>query len=253
MALITGGAQGLGLAFSEILLENGAKVSFCDINDVTGQETLRNLQSKYDVSNVMFQRCNVTDQSEMEDFFKRTKERFGALDIVINNAGIGGERTNWERTIDVNLKGMISGSFLGLNYLRTDKGGNGGVIVNISSAAGLTQNPMSPVYCASKSGILVFSKSLACDEEIKNAGVRINICCPAFVDTALVRDLALDDSPAGSRTKALIEKVGVMTPMEVAEGVLELITDTSKNGTILKMSKCNGKEYVTLEYKTLKM
>ncbi|CAG2250640.1 HPGD [Mytilus edulis] len=289
VVLITGGAQGLGLAFSEILLEQDAKVSFCDINDEGGKETLQNLQNKYGESKVMFQKCNVTSQDEMAAFFKSTKEKFGRLDVVINNAGIGGETTSWERTVDVNLKGMISGTFLGLEYLKTDKGGNGGVIINVSSAAagkfrqrreggvivnvssaqktdkggnggviinvssaaGLRANPLSPVYCASKSGVVAFSQSLACNEDVINGGVRINTICPAFADTALVRDLYKDNSVNGNRVTEFINKIGIMTTQEVAEGLLELVTDERKNGAILKMSKLYGKEYVTMEYKTV--
>lgn len=251
VVLITGGAQGLGLAFSEILLEQDAKVSFCDINDEAGKETLQNLQNKYGESKVMFQKCNVTSQDEMAAFFRSTKEKFGRLDVVINNAGIGGETTSWERTVDVNLKGMISGTFLGLEYLKTDKGGNGGVIINVSSAAGLRANPLSPVYCASKSGVVAFSQSLACNEDVINGGVRINTICPAFADTALVRDLYKDNSVNGNRVTEFINKIGIMTTQEVAEGLLELVTDERKNGAILKMSKLYGKEYVTMEYKTV--
>ncbi|XP_076112393.1 15-hydroxyprostaglandin dehydrogenase [NAD(+)]-like isoform X1 [Mytilus galloprovincialis] len=251
VAVISGGASGIGLAFVETFLQRKSKVSFCDINDEGGKETLQNLQNKYGESKVMFQKCNVTSQDEMAAFFRSTKEKFGRLDVVINNAGIGGETTSWERTVDVNLKGMISGTFLGLEYLKTDKGGNGGVIVNVSSAAGLRANPLSPVYCASKSGVVAFSQSLACNEDVINGGVRINTICPAFADTALVRDLYKDNSVNGNRVTEFVNKIGIMTTQEVAEGLLELVTDERKNGAILKMSKLYGKEYVTMEYKTV--
>lgn len=247
VVMVTGAASGIGLAFTEIFLQQGAMVSFCDINDDTGQDTLRNLQDRFDVNRIMFQKCNVTNQEEMAEFFRSTKDRFGNIDIVINNAGVGGETTTWERTIDVNLKGTLRGTFLGLEYLRTDKGGRGGVIVNVSSVAGLKENPFSPVYCASKAGIVAFSKSVACNEDIVNNGVRVNVICPAFADTALVSKINSDACLNVSKAKEFIEMVGIMTTQEVAEGLLELVTDDTKNGAILKMSKLTGKDYVVLE------
>ncbi|XP_060081872.1 15-hydroxyprostaglandin dehydrogenase [NAD(+)]-like [Ylistrum balloti] len=137
VALVTGGAQGLGYAFVQALLDKGAKVCFCDINTSQGEATLGELCEKYDKEKIMFRRCDVTSQEDMEALFKATKERYGRIDIVCNNAGMGGESyPQWEKVVDVNIKGMTRGTFIAVEYLRKDKGGNGGVIVNISSAAG---------------------------------------------------------------------------------------------------------------------
>ncbi|XP_069113958.1 15-hydroxyprostaglandin dehydrogenase [NAD(+)]-like [Argopecten irradians] len=256
VALVTGGAQGLGYAFVQALLDKEAKVSFCDINANQGEATLKQLADKYGPDNVMFQRCDVTSQEEMEALFKATKERYGQIDIVCNNAGTGGETyPQWEKVVDVNIKGMTRGSFIAFEYLRNDKGGNGGVIINISSAAGLSVNPMSPVYCATKTAIISLTRSLAVNEDVQKCGIRINALCPSFADTNLVKNISPfslhDDEQTKSENSAKVTKFlnfhGIMATETVAESFLELVTDETKNGAVLRVSKGKGNEYCKIE------
>ncbi|XP_033754831.1 15-hydroxyprostaglandin dehydrogenase [NAD(+)]-like [Pecten maximus] len=256
VALVTGAAQGLGYAFVRALLDKGAKICFCDINTNQGEATLRELSEKYGADNVMFRRCDVTVQEEMEELFKATKDRYGRIDIVCNNAGMGGETyPQWEKVVDVNIKGMTRGSFIAFEYLRNDKGGNGGVIVNISSAAGLSVNPMSPVYCATKSAIIALSRSLAVNEEVQKCGIRVNTLCPSFADTDLVRQIAPfslhEDDQTKSENTAKVTKFlsahGIMTTETVAASFIELVTDETKNGAVLRVSKGKGNEYCKIE------
>ncbi|XP_055955674.1 15-hydroxyprostaglandin dehydrogenase [NAD(+)] [Patella vulgata] len=244
VAIVTGAAMGLGKAFCKILLENGAKVFMTDVNEAAAQVTLKEFQAQFGVNVVTFMKCDVSSKQQMEDAFKATKEKFGGLDIVCNNAGIGGETDPlWEKAVDINLKGCIRGTHLALQYMRQDQGGRGGVIVNISSMAGLNPNPFGPVYCATKHAIVGFSRSVAMFPETAQNGVRINILCPAFVDTNLVSSLAEENCLSVSKAKIYAHKDGLMTPDYVAEGFLELVTDNSKNGAILKMGKTFGKVY----------
>ncbi|XP_041049276.1 15-hydroxyprostaglandin dehydrogenase [NAD(+)]-like isoform X2 [Carcharodon carcharias] len=134
VALITGAAQGLGKAFAEILLKNGAKVSLLDINIAAGLELKSTFDKVYGAPQTMFTPCDVTSDDQLKDAFKKTVENFLQLDIVCNNAGIGDEK-NWERCVDINLVSMIRGTYLGLNYMSKKNGGAGGVIINISSMA----------------------------------------------------------------------------------------------------------------------
>ncbi|XP_046549855.1 15-hydroxyprostaglandin dehydrogenase [NAD(+)]-like [Haliotis rubra] len=244
VALVTGAAQGLGKAFAASLLENGAKVLFSDVNSEKGQETLKEFEKKFGQENVAFVKCDVTSQADMEAVFQQVRDRFGGLDIMCNNAGIGGEsREMWEKTVDINLKGMIRGTYLAMDVMRQDKGGRGGVIVNVASMAGINPNPFGPVYCATKFGIVGFSRSWALNPECTGNGIRINMLCPAFADTALVADI--DNTAVGSPTaaKEFIDKIGIMTPEYVAEGFLDLVQDETKNGAVLKMGKSFGKVY----------
>ncbi|XP_041375951.1 15-hydroxyprostaglandin dehydrogenase [NAD(+)]-like [Gigantopelta aegis] len=244
VAIVTGAAQGLGKAFSKALLQRGAKVCLADIDTETGEKTQEEFESTFGETEVIFKKTDVTSHKQMEELFKLAKETFGGLDIVVNNAGVSGEvYPLWQKVIDVNLKGTIAGTMLGLDAMRRDKGGNGGVIVNISSMTGILPNPYGPVYTASKYGIVGFSRSWAMNPDIIKNGVRINVLCPSFVDTNLFADLNSDNCLNVPALKAMIQHVGVMTSEHVAEGLLELIEDETRNGAVLKMRKKEGRVY----------
>ncbi|PSN33988.1 hypothetical protein C0J52_22502 [Blattella germanica] len=102
IALVTGGAAGIGKAYCEELLKHGAKVSVCDMNTETGEQLVQQLSGKYGKDRVIFCQCDVTDYPQYEESFQTTISVFGNLDIVINNAGIMNDRF-WELEVDINL------------------------------------------------------------------------------------------------------------------------------------------------------
>ncbi|XP_054845467.1 15-hydroxyprostaglandin dehydrogenase [NAD(+)] isoform X2 [Eublepharis macularius] len=160
VALVTGAAQGIGKAFAQALLEKGCKVGLVDQNAELGKESKDNLDKQFDTQRTIFIPCDVSDEEQLKDAFKKIFDSFGRLDIVVNNAGINNEK-NWEVTVQINLISMIRGTYIGLDYMKTENGGNGGAIVNISSLAGLMPVPYQPVYCASKHGVIGFTRSMA--------------------------------------------------------------------------------------------
>ncbi|KAK7114671.1 15-hydroxyprostaglandin dehydrogenase [NAD(+)]-like isoform X2 [Littorina saxatilis] len=244
-ALVTGGAQGLGKAFSKILLQNGAKVFFTDINEEVGKTTLTEFQQTYGQNNVRFFKADVTSTAQMKESFDMAKSWLGGLHVVVNNAGIGGEGDDmWEKLIDINLKGPIRCSRLAVDYMRRDKGGEGGVIVNIASTGGLRPNPYGPVYSGSKAGLIMYSRSIAANQEYTSNGVRVCTLCPSFADTALVANISKGTTTNTEAALALVNQVGIMTVEEVADCLHELVTDDSKNGAVLAVSKHQGKTYV---------
>ncbi|XP_076449687.1 15-hydroxyprostaglandin dehydrogenase [NAD(+)]-like [Babylonia areolata] len=249
VALITGAAQGLGKGFASILLQHGAKVALTDVQEDVGKETLAEFQKAYSPDDVIFIKVDVTSEADMEHAFRKTKETFKRLDIVVNNAGIGGEGDNmWEKCVDINLKGPIRGTRLALNYMRKDRGGQGGVIINVSSAGGLRPQPEGPVYCGTKSGVMMFSRSIAADRENEKQGVRVNTLCPAFVDTPLVAALASGANVTDADSaKQKLAAVGIMTVEEVAEAFFDLVKDPSRNGAVLAMSKHLGRNFLRFE------
>jgi len=244
VAMVTGAAMGLGRAFTEELLKKGAKVAFTDINETVGQSTLADLSSKYGQNMVTFIKCDVTKEEEVKESFKSVKEKLGNIDIMINNAGLGLEFKGWEKSVEVNVMGTIRGSNYAIEHMRRDKGGNGGVIVNISSMAGINPNPCGPIYSATKGAIIMFSLSWAVSPELQKNGIRINVLAPAFADTKLYQNLQDEDSIHVPQVASLIKnKVGCMTPEFVAENMMELIEDETKNGAIMKLSQNGGKDY----------
>uniref|UniRef100_C1BJF8 15-hydroxyprostaglandin dehydrogenase [NAD(+)] n=1 Tax=Osmerus mordax TaxID=8014 RepID=C1BJF8_OSMMO len=160
VALVTGGAQGIGCAVVESLLKNEAKVSIVDLNQEVGEKCKKQLDEQFGVGNCSFIQCDVTDAAKLQEAFQSTVDQFGRLDIVINNAGINNEK-NWEKTIEVNLTSVIKGTYLGLEHMSKEHGKQGGVVINVSSMAAFFHSPHQPVYTATKHGVIGFSRAMA--------------------------------------------------------------------------------------------
>ncbi|XP_062851596.1 15-hydroxyprostaglandin dehydrogenase [NAD(+)] [Trichomycterus rosablanca] len=251
VALVTGGAQGIGRAAAENLLKNQAKVALVDLNESVGEECKRELDQQYGEENSIFVQCDVTDGEKLQEAFERTVERFGRLDIVINNAGINNEK-NWEKTIEVNLTSLIKGTYLALEHMSKEYGKEGGVIINVSSMAAFLHSPHQPVYTATKHGVIGFSRALADAAEQGDYGVRINILCPAFVDTQLLRTVEHEETMGKfvkfkDEFKQRMDKYGVLQPSMIAEGMMRIITDESLNGAVMKITCSKGIHFHTYE------
>ncbi|GFO06245.1 15-hydroxyprostaglandin dehydrogenase [NAD(+)] [Plakobranchus ocellatus] len=248
VAVITGAGQGLGRAFAEILLKNGAKVLLTDINETVGQKTLSELAASHGQDKVAFLKSDVTKETDFQSAFSTAKSKLGAVNIMVNNAGTGNEKDAWESTIDINVKGTIKGTKVALDHFRKDKGGNGGVIINVASIAGLNPNPCGPVYGASKAAIIMFSQCWGMNTDAVSNGVRINVLAPAFAETEMVKALRVGkEIHKPEIATQMLDQVGVLPVEKVAEAFLELVTDTSKNNAILKVSAHMGKGYHSLK------
>ncbi|XP_076843170.1 15-hydroxyprostaglandin dehydrogenase [NAD(+)]-like isoform X2 [Brachyhypopomus gauderio] len=160
VALVTGAAQGLGRGFAEILLKNGAKVAFLDLNETLGKDIQDQFNEIYGSDRTQFYPGDVTSDQQFKDVFQKVLHKFGRIDIVCNNAGILNEK-DWEKTVSINLCGMVRGTYLALDHMKKQRGGQGGVIVNVASLAGLGPLPGAPVYTATKHGVVGFSRALA--------------------------------------------------------------------------------------------
>nr|XP_019964783.1 PREDICTED: 15-hydroxyprostaglandin dehydrogenase [NAD(+)] isoform X2 [Paralichthys olivaceus] len=160
VALVTGGAQGIGRAVVQSLLHSLAKVTVVDLNKTCGEECKTHLDAEFGEGNCTFIQCDVSDGDSLKDAFQRTVDQFGRLDIVINNAGINNEK-NWEKTIQVNLTSVIKGTYLALEHMSKEHGNEGGTIINVSSMAAFLHSPHQPVYTATKHGVIGFTRAMA--------------------------------------------------------------------------------------------
>ncbi|PIK47374.1 putative 15-hydroxyprostaglandin dehydrogenase [Apostichopus japonicus] len=136
VALVTGGADGIGKAVSQRLLEKGAKfVAILDINEDLGKETEKNFAGKFGSKKVRFIHCNVTDDKRLKECFQEAFDVYGTLDIVVNNAGVA--TANHRRAIEINLIAVINGCFYAEELMTKQKREEKGVIVNTASMAGM--------------------------------------------------------------------------------------------------------------------
>lgn len=251
VAIVTGGAQGLGRGFAEGLLRKGAKVCICDINPATGKATLDSWNRQFGRGQSMFLRCDVSNHEQFEGVIKKVIEEFGGVDILVNNAGVSGEDPQtWRRTIQINMIGVIEGTMLASMYMDRTAGGRGGLVVNIASTAGLTPIFYSPVYSGSKYGVVGYTRSMAADPKVSETGVSYATLCPAFTDTALFnkqqqdRQMQESDDSSVNQYVNLVSNTGIQTVDDVVNAFLQLAEADSNNGIVMAVSKQKGIQYI---------
>jgi len=242
-ALVTGGAKGLGKAIAEALLRRQVKVCIADLDEVAGNKTTKDFQDQYGTENVIFSKCDVSSNEEFEATFVNTKAKFGHIDILINNAGIGGE-DQWSKVIDVNLKGVMQGTLLALKHLTDEKGEKGGHVINTSSIVGLRSSRLGPAYSASKHGVIGWSKSWGDKLNASKTKVKVNVVCPKLIDeTDMTKTMCENsiDKEAAEKFVATISPFA-MKPKEVAEAYIQLLLD-DVTGSVLVVCPEKGRFY----------
>ncbi|XP_035522703.1 15-hydroxyprostaglandin dehydrogenase [NAD(+)]-like [Morone saxatilis] len=243
IAVVTGAAMGIGRAITEILLQNGCKVALLDMNEAAGNDLMEVLEKLYGEERTLFLQCNVESEEQIKAALQKTVDTFGGIDILCNNAGILNE-IMWEKTVSINLMGVIRVAYLTLEHMSKLNGGQGGVIVNTASIAGIEPIASSPVYTASKQGVVGFTRAMANASTALEYGVRFNAICPSFVETNLLVGINNRLGQFSELDKNTLESIRLLDVSEVAEAVLELVTDGTKNGEAL-MVFSDGKEYAT--------
>lgn len=240
VAIISGGASGIGFATASLLASRGARVVLADRQD--GAEAARRIEAAG--GEARFVRVDVTKPDEIQAALDFATREFGRVDIAHNNAGVS-ERGDffsipydqWTPTVAINLQAVIAATQLEVLLLRAQ--GGGGVIVNTASMGGMVPMPMNPVYAATKAGVIQFTRSLA---YLAGEGIRVNAVCPSFTDTPMVRQG--DASQQEATFAAMTAEVGgVLKPERIAEGVLQLVQDDSRAGAIMRVTVRGGIDY----------
>ncbi|HOW42852.1 MAG TPA: 3-oxoacyl-ACP reductase family protein [Candidatus Omnitrophota bacterium] len=222
-AIISGATRGIGKAIALELARQGAKISFNYLKSVNEALDLEKEIAALGSCAKAFQ-SDIKDFGAVADWVNKSKETFGGLDIVINNAGIIRDKAlammapeDWLEVINTNLIGTINLSRAAIMTLLKQKSGQ---IVNISSVTGVVGMPRQTNYAASKAGIIGFTKALA--KEVAAYGIRVNAVAPGFIETDMVGQLK-DDLRAKLNAKIPLGRFG--KPEEVAKAVQFLISE----------------------------
>ena len=242
VALISGGARGMGAAEARMFAREGAKVVIGDVLDTEGRQVEAEINQAG--GECVFLNLDVTQESEWQMAVEAAVTRFGKLDVLVNNAGIirpGGqayliEETSaeeWDLVMNVNAKGVFLGTKAAIPEMRKAGGGS---IINISSNSAFVGFPRSASYCSSKAAVRIFTKCTAI--EYAKEGIRANSVHPGTIDTAMTQPVWQDDQTreeervegSSDLAKYYIDKTPlgrIGTPEDVAYGVLFLASDES--------------------------
>ena len=239
VALVTGGSSGIGEAVAELLAREGASVVVTDIDDLRGPEVVARIKKAG--HEAVFLHQDVTSEPRWVEVAADVEKRFGRLDILVSNAGIGisvpsivdMSLADWRRQTAINLDGVFLSVKHSLPLMRRTGGGS---VIMMSSLAGLRGAQTLAGYCATKGGVRLFAKAIAMECASFGDGIRVNSVHPGIIDTPIWGKIPTEAS--GSGTNAPIdpeERAKLATPlgragqaMDIAQGVLYLASDASR-------------------------
>lgn len=241
VALITGGAQGIGRAIAETYAREGAHLALCDVNEQACQATAEELGKKYNVK-THAAKVNVTLIDECETWVAAVIEKLGRADILVNNAGITKDNlvmrmsdAEWDAVIAVNLKGVFNCTKAVNRPMFKQRAGR---IINIASIVGLMGNAGQVNYSATKGGVIAMTKT--CAREFASRNVLVNAIAPGFIRTAMTDKLS-DEQKQRLSSAIPLERLG--EAQDVANAALFLASPESSyiTGQVLSV---NGGMYM---------
>lgn len=220
IAIVTGGASGIGKALCTELVAQNVFVIIADINEQEGKLVEAELNKDGERSNYVY--IDVTDWQSVETVISEVATEFGRLDYLFNNAGIAmyGELcdmtiTDWKNILDINLWGVVHGTQIGYQLMKKQGFGH---IINTASAAGLGPSPISSAYSMTKHAVVGLTTSLHYEAELY--GINVSTLCPTFVDTPIF-DKAKAVKVDKTAIKAQLKKQKLMSPEQLAKIALK--------------------------------
>ena len=245
--LVTAGASGIGRAIADTLLQAGARVHICDI-DERALDAFRTAHPHAGIT-----RANVADEADVARMFAELREQLGGLDVLVNNAGIAGptaaiediDPADWRRCIDVDLTGQFLCARAAVPLI---KAAGGGALINMSSSAGKFGYAYRTPYAAAKWGVIGLTQSLA--KELGPSNISVNAILPGIVEGPRMQGVIRDRAAAvGTSYEAMertyLERVSLrrmVSPQDIAEMALFLLTPAGRNISGQSLSVCGNVE-----------
>ncbi|MBC8333801.1 MAG: 3-oxoacyl-[acyl-carrier-protein] reductase [Anaerolineales bacterium] len=225
VAIITGGARGIGKAIAETLAQRGANIVVVDLRKELAEETANEIAAKTGREAIALE-ADVSNQESVKAMIKAALEKFGKVDILVNNAGITRDglimrmkESDWDMVLDINLKGAFNCAQAIVRPMMKQQYGR---IINISSVSGVTGQAGQTNYSSSKAGLIGLTKALA--KEVGSRNITVNAVAPGFIETVLtvdlpeeIKDFSIKMTPLG--------RFGV--PQDIANAVAFLAADES--------------------------
>jgi len=241
VALVTGGASGIGRSCAERLAEEGAIIVVTDLQDDKGAETVEAIRAAGGQASYLHH--DVTSEAAWVSVIAEVKKTHGRLDILVNNAGIAISGSiiemslaDFQKQNAVNIDGVFLGTKHSIPLMRTS--GQGGSIINMSSVAGLKGSAILAGYCASKGAVRLFTKSVALECATARDGIRVNSVHPGIIETPIWDDIMGTGEPGDNARPSRPATLDAMTadavpvgkkgyPLDIANGVLWLACEES--------------------------
>ncbi len=241
VAVITGGASGIGRATAMRLAAEGARIVIADLDEAMGKETVRAIESAGGRAALV--KADVIEADDARRMLDVALSKFGRLDILHNNAGISvgppgfptAALDRWRRVVAVDLQAVILGCYLAAPLMEQR---GGGVIISTASMAGIYPYPNDPIYAAAKAGVVHLTYALASWAQTRK--IRVNCLCPGIVDTPMVRR-GVEAQRAAGQIAALPAKM--IQPAEIADAFVSLVRDDTLAGCALEI-RPSGRRFV---------
>jgi len=243
VAIVTGASKGIGKGIATIFSREGASVVLTDWDEEAGKKTAEEIRRSG--GDAFFLRCDVSDEEQVKAMILATIAKYGRINVLVNNAGVGVYKTvldatseEWDRCLAVNLKGVFLCSKYAIPHI---KAAGGGAIVNIASVHSYQNVGGTAPYAASKAGVVALTRVMAID--YGRDKIRVNAICPGWIDTPLIRNI-FDGAADPEKAKREVERRQILgrlgTPEEVGEAAAFLASDEASYITGASLMVDNG-------------